>query len=97
MAFSPPGAAIFSLKTGAPVLPVFVLRQGALDRKLVIGKPINMEKTMDQKKDIVTLTAKITNAIEETVRQHPGQWAWINHRWKQPRQTRLLDRREKPV
>jgi KDO2-lipid IV(A) lauroyltransferase len=97
MAFSPPGAAIFSLKTGAPVLPVFVLRQGALNRRLVIGEPIDIERTLDQKKDIVTLTAKITNAIEETVRQHPGQWAWINHRWKQPRQVRPLDRREKPV
>ena len=96
MAFSPPGAAIFSLKTGAPVLPVFVLRQGPLERKVIIGKPIPMERTLNQKMDIVTLTAKITNAIEETVRQHPGQWAWINHRWKQPRRA-PLDRREKPV
>jgi len=97
MAFSPPGAAIFSVKAGAPVLPMFVLREGALDRKLIIGKPILTEKTLDQKKDIAALTEKVTNVIEETVRQHPGQWAWINHRWKQPHRAQPLDMREKPV
>jgi Kdo2-lipid IVA lauroyltransferase/acyltransferase len=89
MAYTPPGPAIFSLKTGAPVLPMFVLREGGLGRILVIGKPIMMEGTFDERKDIETLTAKLTTVIEDTVRQYPGQWAWLNRRWKMPRHEHL--------
>ena len=89
MAYTPPGPAIFSLKTGAPVLPMFVLRESGLGRTLVIGKPIDMERTFDERKDIETLTAKLTNVIEDTVRHYPGQWAWLNRRWKMPRHERF--------
>jgi Kdo2-lipid IVA lauroyltransferase/acyltransferase len=91
-AFTPPGPAIFSLKTGAPVLPMFVLREDAMHRTLVIGKPIDLERTSDEKKDLERLTAKITEAIEDVVRHYPAQWAWINRRWKLPRPEATLDR-----
>jgi KDO2-lipid IV(A) lauroyltransferase len=85
IAYTPPGPAIFSLKTGAPILPMFVLREDESKRTLVIGNPVEIERTSDEKKDIETLTAKFTKAIEEMVRQYPSQWAWLNRRWKLPR------------
>jgi KDO2-lipid IV(A) lauroyltransferase len=88
MAFTPSGPAIFSLKTGAPILPMFVLRENETQRTLVIGHPIEIERTPDEKKDIERLTAKFTKAIEEMVRQHPSQWTWLNRRWKLPYQKR---------
>jgi Kdo2-lipid IVA lauroyltransferase/acyltransferase len=36
-AFTPPGPAIFSVKTGAPLLPVFMVRVDDIRRKLLIG------------------------------------------------------------
>jgi KDO2-lipid IV(A) lauroyltransferase len=86
VAYTPPGPAIFSLKTGAPILPMFVLRRDECKRTLVIGNPIEIERTLDERKDIETLTAKFTKAIEERVRQYPDQWAWLNRRWKLPRE-----------
>ena len=86
IAYNPPGPAIFSLKTGASILPMFVLRQDNFKRTLTIGNPIEIERTSDEKKDIETLTAKSTKAIEEMIRQYPNQWAWLNRRWKLPRQ-----------
>lgn len=83
-AFTPSGPAIFSLKTGAPILPMYVLRKNGIERTLLIGNPIEIEQTLDEQKDIERLTAKFTKAIEEMVRQYPGQWAWLNRRWKQP-------------
>lgn len=83
-AFTPIGPAIFSIKTGAPILPMFVLRENRSQRTLVIGSPIKIERTSDEKKDIERLTAKFTSVIEETVRQYPSQWAWLNRRWKLP-------------
>jgi KDO2-lipid IV(A) lauroyltransferase len=83
-AYTATGPAIFSLKTGAPILPMFVLRENGIQRTLVIGHPIQIEPTLDGKKDIETLTAKFTKIIEETVRQYPKQWSWLNRRWKLP-------------
>ena len=85
IAYTPPGPAIFSLKTGAPILPMFVLRNDELNRTLVIKSPLPFERTHDEKTDIERLTHQFTKAIEETVRQYPSQWAWLNRRWKLPR------------
>ena len=85
IAYTPPGPAIFSFKTGAIILPMFVLREDETKRTLVIGNPIEIERTGDEKKDIERLTAKFTKIIEETIRQYPHQWAWLNRRWKLPR------------
>jgi KDO2-lipid IV(A) lauroyltransferase len=81
-AYTPPGPAIFSLKTGAPILPMFVLRENRIQWTLVIGHPIEIEKTSDEEKNIETLTAKFTGAIEDAVRRYPSQWTWLNRRWK---------------
>jgi KDO2-lipid IV(A) lauroyltransferase len=85
IAYTPSGPAILSLKTGAPILPMFVVREDHFKRTLVIGNPIEIERTSDQKKDIETLTARFTKVIEETIRESPDQWAWLNRRWKLPR------------
>ena len=87
-AFTAPGPAIFSIKTGAPILPMFVLRGNGIERTLVIGNPIEIERTFNEKKDVEMLTAKFTKAIEEAVRRYPSQWAWLNRRWKLPAQER---------
>lgn len=86
IAFTPPGPAILSLKTGAPILPMFILREDGIQRTLVIGHPVEIERTFDIEKDVQALTAQFTRAIEEVVRQYPDQWAWLNRRWKLPRQ-----------
>jgi len=82
MAYTPPGPAIFSLKTGAPILPMFVLRERGIPQTLLIGSPIEIERTFDEKKDTELLITKFTGVIEDFVRQYPSQWAWLNRRWK---------------
>jgi KDO2-lipid IV(A) lauroyltransferase len=90
-AFTPSGPALFSLKTGAPILPMFVLRKNRIQWTLVIGHPIEIERTSDEKKDIEALTAKFTKAIEDFIRQYPNQWTWLNRRWKVPSPKGFLD------
>jgi KDO2-lipid IV(A) lauroyltransferase len=90
-AFTPSGPALFSLKTGAPILPMFVLRKNRIQWTLVIGHPIEIERTSDERKDIEALTAKFTKAIEDFIRQYPSQWTWLNRRWKLPSSKGFLD------
>lgn len=85
-AYTPPGPAIFSLKVGAPILPMFIVREAGIPRTLVIGSPVEIERTSDDKKDTERLTAKFTGVIEDIVRQYPSQWPWLNRRWKLPYQ-----------
>jgi KDO2-lipid IV(A) lauroyltransferase len=86
IAYTPPGPAIFSLKTGAPILPMFVIRENRIEWTLVIGHPIEIERTSDEKKDTELLTGKFTKAIEDSIKQYPSQWPWLNRRWKLPYQ-----------
>ncbi len=85
--YSAPGPAIFSLKTGAPILPMFIVREAGTPRTLQIGSPVEVERTSDEKKDTERLTAELTRVIEEIVRQYPSQWPWLNRRWKMPYQS----------
>jgi KDO2-lipid IV(A) lauroyltransferase len=87
-AFTMSGPAILSIKANAPLLPMFIVRENRVKRRLIIGKPINIERTLDEKKDIEMLTFKFTKIIEEVVRQYPAQWTWLNRRWKLPSQNR---------
>jgi KDO2-lipid IV(A) lauroyltransferase len=91
-AYTASGPAIFSLKTGASILPMFVLRENKIQWTLVIGHSIEIEKTSDEKKNIEMLTAEFTKVIEDAVRRHPSQWPWLNRRWKLPPWERFLDR-----
>jgi KDO2-lipid IV(A) lauroyltransferase len=90
-AYTAPGPAVFSLKTGAPILPVFVVREKGVPRTLFIGSPIEIERTGDENKDAELLTAKFTKAIEDIVKQYPGQWPWLNRRWELPSRKGFLD------
>jgi KDO2-lipid IV(A) lauroyltransferase len=85
-AFTTPGPAILSIKANAPLLPMFIVRENGVKRRLIIGKPIDIERTLDEKKDIEMLTVKFTKIIEEVIRQYPTQWTWLNRRWKLPPQ-----------
>ncbi len=86
-----PGPAILSLKTGAPILPMFVVREKGVPHTLFIGSPIEIELTGDEKKDAELLTAKFTRAIEGIVKQYPSQWTWLNRRWELPSSKGFLD------
>jgi len=76
------GPAVMALKTGAPVVPIFNVRQGVNKHKVIIGPPVEFEISGNQDKDILSVTAKITKVIEEFVRRYHTHWWWFHNRWK---------------
>ena len=75
--------ATISLKTGTPVIMLFARRDSRRYRfKVTLSKPIQIAKTDNLEKDILTLTQKCTNIIESRIREHPYEWLWIHRRWK---------------
>lgn len=76
------GPAVFSLRSGAPLVPVFAPRTVDDRYKATAYPAIEFTPTGDEEKDIQTLTALINKAIEREVRAHPSQWLWLHDRWK---------------
>jgi KDO2-lipid IV(A) lauroyltransferase len=77
------GMARIAAKTGAAVLPGFLLWEER-ERKYVLhfGEELPVVHTGDAEQDALTNTAVFTAAIERYIRQYPEQWLWMHRRWK---------------
>ena len=77
------GLARVAAKTGAAVLPGFLLWH-ADERKYVLHfyPEIALRQSGDGEADALENTARCTEAIERVVRAYPEQWLWVHRRWK---------------
>jgi len=70
--------AVISLRTGAPVIPVFIRRQPDGRHRVEIEPAVPPPPDGD----VVVYTASFNHAIEAAIRQAPEQWFWLHRRWK---------------
>ena len=77
-----PVVALLALRTGAPVIPTFTIREGIGKFKVVIGEAIEVVSSGDNQRDIEKYTAIFTGVIESTIRRYTDQWFWLHRRWK---------------
>jgi len=77
------GVASLVIRTGAPVVPMFISRQ---DGKYIIEflPEVPLILTGDTTKDLEINTQNYTSAIETMIRKCPDQWLWLHNRWKTP-------------
>jgi len=75
------GPAIIALRTGAPVVPIFMTREGDRHR-LTIYPALILPRSGNLTDDLRNTTALFTKTIEAAVRQHPDHWLWVHRRWK---------------
>lgn len=77
------GLARVALKTGAAVVPGFLLWEPA-DGQYVLhfGPELVLAHTSDHEADIVSATQQCNDVLESWIRRYPDQWLWIHRRWK---------------
>jgi KDO2-lipid IV(A) lauroyltransferase len=78
-----PGPARLAAHTGAPIVPVFLVREGESERhRLVIYPEIELADTGDKLADLIETTERCNRAIERILTDHPDQWIWFHKRWR---------------
>jgi len=77
------GLARVALKTGAAVVPGFLLWEES-ERQYVLHfyPEIALADTGDTEADTADNTARFTAVLEDAIRQYPSQWLWMHRRWK---------------
>ncbi len=77
------GVARVALKTGAAVLPGFMVWEQA-ERRYVLhfGPELDFTRSEDHEADILAATQQCAAATESWIRRYPDQWLWIHRRWK---------------
>jgi KDO2-lipid IV(A) lauroyltransferase len=73
---------VFALRTGAPILPMFIVREQGDRHRIIIEPPLELEKFEDDQQTLRVNITKITDLIEKYVRRYPHEWGWMHRRWK---------------
>jgi KDO2-lipid IV(A) lauroyltransferase len=78
------GPARIAMKTGAPVVPVFIERIGeSMRHRVRVCPPLELvPEGDDPQAALVENVARMTGAIEVAIRRAPDQWIWTHRRWK---------------
>jgi KDO2-lipid IV(A) lauroyltransferase len=78
-----PSIALFALRTGAAVVPGFLIWDESLKKhRLRLDPPVELIDTGNLEDDILENTKRFNGILEEYIRKYPDQWLWIHRRWK---------------
>jgi KDO2-lipid IV(A) lauroyltransferase len=78
-----PLVARFALKTGAPVIPGFLIRDEQTGNHILrFDPPVEMIRTGNFHQDLIVNTERLNRVIEAYVRRYPDHWVWVHKRWQ---------------
>ena len=77
---APRGPATLALRTGAAVVPMFMVRDGEDRLTLHIQPELELAATGDMEKDVGASVALISSSLEEAILRYPDQWSWLGFR-----------------
>ena len=79
---TPTGAAVFALKSDAPVVPMFNLMRADGSYHLIFGEEVPLIRSGNFREDVVANTAHFNQIIGAYIKKYPEQWFWFHDRWK---------------
>ena len=76
------GPATMALRTGAAVVPIYLVRDKSRGLKMIVEPELELIRTDKGKDGVRENTLRITRWLETTVRAYPEQWNWMNIHWQ---------------
>jgi len=70
----PIGPFVLAYVSGAPLLPVVVIRQKWLTYRVVMGEPTRLENTVDRESELNRGLLSAVGFLESVLRKYPDQW-----------------------
>jgi Kdo2-lipid IVA lauroyltransferase/acyltransferase len=77
------GPATLALRTGAAVVPVYLIHEQGAGLKMIIEPELDLIRADRDKAAIRENTLRMTQWLERTVRAYPEQWNWMNVHWQE--------------
>jgi lauroyl/myristoyl acyltransferase len=75
------GVVMLAMRTGSPVMPVYLRREGFLRYTIVFCEPIEMERKGNIEELIYKNARKINAFLETLIAAHPEEWFLVHRRW----------------
>lgn len=82
LAATTPSLALFHLRTGAPIIPVFCTPASSRTYIISVEEPLEVDLTGDSRQDVLNITQLCSKIIESRIRKNPELWFWFHQRWK---------------
>ena len=82
MARTPAAAAVLAVRRNLPVVPCFAQRRPEGGHRFTIMPPIYPPQSGDRRRDVLELTRRFSEALEQRIRQNPAEWVWWHKRWR---------------
>ena len=76
------GPVILAQRTGAAIIPCFIIRQKDNSHRIVFEPEMPLVRGRSNEQDIQLNVQRLTSVIESYVRRYPAEWSWIHRRWK---------------
>ncbi|MFH1305445.1 MAG: lysophospholipid acyltransferase family protein [Candidatus Omnitrophota bacterium] len=80
-ALVPKGAAVFAVRTGAPIVFTTMIRKKDDTFKLCFEEPIKARLTGNRDDDVLDLMGRYLRKFEECIRKNPDQWYAFKRIW----------------
>lgn len=72
--------ALLHIRTGAPVMFAYLVRNG--ERFRLVFEPVVFPVVEDPAARIQVYTQAMSTQFEQVIRRHPESWLWLHNRWK---------------
>ncbi len=80
------GAIRMGLKSDIPLCFSVIFREKGSQHRMVFQKPLELSKSGDVDKDVVTNLTRVTKIMEDYIEKYPSEYMWFYKIWKYSKQ-----------
>lgn len=84
--YVPAGPAVLAMKTGATLLPVYMLRNPDKTFESVIFPPVTWTSTGQRSRDVQAIMQRLMDTLQTMIRERPDQWYMFRPMWPEVRE-----------